>query len=83
MIFFRWRFVGIGILVLSVSAFLLLDEYVKQNIDDGLRMEANALINGLLTKPDSFLLSGFNSINAFKEPPNFSFKHVSVDERIE
>ena len=83
MIVLRWWFVGIGIFVLSANAFLLLDEDIKQNIADGLRMEANALINQLLTEPDSFLLSGFNSINGFKEPPNFSFEHVSVDERIE
>ena len=83
MIILRWWFLGIGIFVLSVNAFLLLDEDIKQNIADGLRMEANALINELLTEPDSFLLSGFNSINGFKEPPNFSFEHVSVDERIE
>ncbi len=83
MIVFRWWFVGIGIFVLSVNVFLLLDDHIKQNIADGLRMEANALINELLTEPDSFLLSGFNSINGFKEPIHFGFEHVSVDEKIE
>ncbi len=83
MVVFRWWFVGIGIFVLSVNFFLLLDEHIKQNIADGLRMEANALINELLTEPDSFLLSEFNSINGFKEPLNLSFEHVSVDEKIE
>jgi len=83
MIVLRWWFVGIGIFVLSLNAFLLLDEDIKQNIADGLRMEANALINELLTEPDSFLLSGFDSINGLKESLNLSFEHVSVDERIE